>query len=111
MRIITWNCNMAFRKKANQVLAYKPGLLVIPECENIERLQFTNARHKPKDALWFGENPNKGLGIFSYSNFKFQLLDVHNPALKMIIPIAVTSDQFSFILFAIWAHNPSDPDG
>ncbi len=29
----------------------------------------------------------------------------------MIIPIAVTGGRFDFTLFAIWAHNPNDPDG
>ena len=29
----------------------------------------------------------------------------------MIIPIAVTGGHFDFTLYAIWANNPSDPDG
>lgn len=33
MKVITWNCNMAFRKKDANILSYKPDLLIVPECE------------------------------------------------------------------------------
>ena len=111
MKIITWNCNMAFRKKAAHILAYKPDILVVPECEHPDKLKFADDVQKPTDILWFGENKNKGLGIFSYSYFKFKLIKTHNPAFKMIVPIAVTGNDFKFTLFAVWANNPADPDG
>jgi exodeoxyribonuclease III len=110
MRIITWNCNMAFRKKAEFILTYKPDILIVPECEHPDKLKFSANAPEPKDILWFGTNQNKGLGIFSYSNFRFKLLDNHNPELKMIIPIAITGGNFDFTLYAIWANNPNDPD-
>jgi exodeoxyribonuclease III len=111
MKIITWNCNMAFRKKAEHILAYKPDIVVVPECECPEKLIFSADVPKPTDILWFGTNKHKGLAILSYGNFKFKLLDCHNEALKMIIPIAVTGGGYDFSLFAIWAFNPGDPDG
>ena len=111
MKIITWNCNMAFRKKADFILTYKPDILIVPECEHPDKLKFKSDIPEPKDILWFGTNQNKGLGIFSYSNFRFKLLDNHNPELKMIIPIAITGGNFDFTLYAIWANNPNDPDG
>ena len=111
MKIITWNCNMAFRKKAAVILAHKPDILVIPECEHPDKLKFEKEIARPTDSLWFGTNQNKGLGVFSYSKFRFKLLDSHNPELKMIIPIAVTGGSLDFILYAIWAYNPDDPDG
>lgn len=111
MKIITWNCNMAFRKKAAYILACKPDILVVPECEHPDKLKFNEGIPQPSDILWFGENKNKGLGIFSYSHFRFKLIKTHNPKFKMIIPIAVTGDNCKFTLFAVWANNPSDPDG
>jgi exodeoxyribonuclease-3 len=111
MRIITWNCNMAFRKKADYILSYKPDILIIPECEHPDKLLFSIDTPKPTEVLWFGKNRNKGLGIFSYSNFRFTVLDDHNQDLQMIIPIAVTGGAFDFTLFAIWANNPTDPEG
>lgn len=111
MKIITWNCNMAFRKKAGHILAYMPDILVIPECEHPDKLKFADDVQKPTDIRWFGENKNKGLGIFSYGHFKLRLIKNHNPAFKMIVPIAVTGINCKFTLFAVWANNPADPDG
>ena len=111
MRIITWNCNMAFRKKADVILTYNPDILIVPEFEHPDKLKLNTGIPQPTDVLWFGTNQHKGLGIFSYSNYRFKLLDMHNPELKMVIPIAVTGGQYDFTLYAIWANNPGDPDG
>lgn len=102
---------MAFRKKANQILAHHPDILVVPECEHPDKLKFTDDTVKPTSILWVGTNLNKGLGVFSYNNFKLKLLRIHNPAFKIIIPISVTCNNFKLTLFAIWANNPSDTDG
>jgi exodeoxyribonuclease-3 len=102
---------MAFRKKAAFILAHKPDILIVPECEHPDKLIFNNDTQKPTDILWFGTNLHKGLGIFSYSDFRFKVHDGHDQNLQMVIPIAVTGKQFSFNLFAIWANNPNDPDG
>ena len=111
MKIITWNCNMAFRKKADLLLGYEPDILIIPECEHPDKLLFPVSSVKPKDILWFGKNQNKGLAIFSYSDYRFTVLKKHNKKLRHIIPISVTGGQVDFNLFAIWANNPMDPDG
>jgi len=102
---------MAFRKKAGFILAYKPDILIVPECEHPDKLKFEATIPAPADMLWFGTNKNKGLGIFSYSGFRFKVLRNHNPELKMIIPVAVTGSGFKFTLYAVWANNPADPDG
>ena len=102
---------MAFRKKAGYILAHKPDILVVPECEHPDKLKFSDQLLKPSDILWFGTNSNKGLGIFSYSHYRFKLIKTHNPDFKLIIPVAVSGGDFNFTLFAIWANNPSDPDG
>ncbi|MGK4567783.1 hypothetical protein [Flavobacterium sp. 3HN19-14] len=102
MKIITWNCNMAFRKKAAFILKHSPDILVIPECECPDKLKFPDDVAKPADIVWYGENQNKGLGVFSYSDYKFKLLDCHNPDFKNILPILVTGNDIEFLLFAIW---------
>jgi exodeoxyribonuclease III len=102
---------MAFRKKAGFILAHQPDILIVPECEHPDKLTFSDGTPTPTDMLWFGNNKNKGLGIFSYSNFRFKVLLNHNPELKLIIPITVTGGLFPFTLFAIWANNPDDADG
>lgn len=102
---------MAFRKKAEIILTHEPDILIIPECEHPGKLIFKSDTPKPTDILWFGQNQNKGLGIFSYCNFQLKVLDVYDDNLKMIIPISVSDGHYNFTLFAIWANNPKDPDG
>jgi len=111
MKLITWNCNMAFRKKAGFILPYKPDILIVPECEHPDKLNFGPTIPLPTDTLWFGHNRNKGLGIFSYAGFRLKLLRGYKPELKMIIPVRVTANDATLMLYAIWANNPGDPDG
>jgi hypothetical protein len=103
---------MAFRKKAAFILPYNPDIAVISECENPEKLKFpSELRNYRPTFLWYGTNPHKGLGVFSYGDYRFQLLDCHNPSFKNILPIAVTGGKIDFTLFAVWANNPADKDG
>lgn len=111
MKLITWNCQGAFRKKADHILQHDPDILVVQECEHPDKLKYAKVALVPKDSIWFGDNPHKGLGIFSYSKFRFKLLENQNNQLKYITPVAVTGGPVDFILFAIWANNRDDPDG
>lgn len=101
---------MAFRKKAEFILSEKPDILIVPESEHPDKLKFKLDLKKPTDSLWFGKNLNKGLGIFSYGDYKLEVLDIYNPEIKTIIPIKVTGGKYDFTLFAIWAFNNDDPD-
>lgn len=86
MRIISWNCQGVFRKKADSILSFAPDILVVQECEHPDKI----LNSKATDFLWFGDNQNKGLGIFSFSNYRFTLLDCHTLDYKFIVPISVT---------------------
>lgn len=108
MKLITWNCQGAFRKKIDRILLEQPGILIVQECEHLDKLALAL---QPNDLLWIGENKHKGLGIFSFGNYKFELLSQHNEDIKIVIPISVIDGDFNFILLAIWANNHNDPDG
>ena len=101
MKIITWNCQGAFRKKAEFILTHLPDVLIIPESEHSVNLKFKADVPLPTDSIWLGNNPNKGLGVFSYSDFRFKLLDLHNPDFKNVLAIAVTGGKIDlcFLLF------------
>ncbi len=108
MRLITWNCQGAFREKAYSILTQRPDILVVQECEHPDKLAFKEATEKPGDYLWFGDNKHKGIGIFSYSDYKFQLSDQYNEAFKYIVPITVSNGTVEFTLFAVWANNRNE---
>jgi exodeoxyribonuclease III len=94
---------MAFRKKNEKILSFKPDILIISECENEVKLEFDKLTAKPNDFFWYGESENKGIGIFSYSDYKFELIEQFNPRFRYIIPLKAKSDKDEFILYAIWA--------
>jgi exodeoxyribonuclease III len=99
---------MAYRRKANVLLAHKPDIVIVPECEHPDRLKFDTKVLLPADIFWFGNNQHKGLGVFSYSDYTFELNNVHDPRFRTILPLAVKNKNQQFNLFAIWAYNPDD---
>tara|TARA_Y100000589_G_C27040881_1_gene583114 strand:+ start:37 stop:993 length:957 start_codon:yes stop_codon:yes gene_type:complete len=103
MRIIEWNSQGAFRKKHEKILSHNPDILIIPECESEENLKFGKLTPKPNDFIWYGDSANKGIGIFSYSDFKLEILTVFNPNYRYIVPLRVSNPRGAFILLAIWA--------
>ena len=111
MRIITWNCNMAYRKKAGLMQAYKPDILVIQECEHPDKLLFEQGLPKPADILWLGKNTHKGLAVISYGPFRLRLHRAYNPAFRIVAPIRIQGPESDLLLYAIWANNPDDPEG
>lgn len=108
MKLITWNCNRAYRKKAKLVLKYDPDIVVIPECEHPDKLKFEKDIKQPGDVVWFGNNHHQGLGIVSYSDYKIQLSRIHNPEFRIVLPLIVSNNKNRFLLFAVWANNPDD---
>lgn len=102
MKLITWNCQMAFRKKCQVILPLQPDILVVPECENGEKLQFGKLTPEPQDFFWYGDNPHKGIGIFAYADYRFELHASFNPDFRYVIPLKVKGKQ-QFNLLAIWA--------
>lgn len=102
---------MAFRKKAEVILRYQPHILIVPECECPERCLFPPSVQQPTDRLWYGTNCHKGLGIFSYGDFRCTEHGCHHPDFKLVVPLSVTDGRTALNLLAIWANNPIDKDG
>lgn len=105
MKLITWNCQGAFRKKADVILLQRPDILVVQECEHPDKLTFSSTTQVPNDFYWYSDGGKKGLGIFSYSNYKFELLPEFNPSFRYILPFRVTGNGQTFTLLAVWAMN------
>ena len=64
MKIVTWNCNGAFRKKYHAIENMQADILVIQECED-PACSTNKYVDWAGEYLWKGENKNRGIGIFS----------------------------------------------
>ncbi len=103
MKIVTWNCNGAFRNKFSFLNDINADINVILECETPKE-STQKFKHWSGDSyIWTGENKNKGIGIFARNNHKVSMLewsdtydmfinDKKNPSLS------VTSDMLQLFL-------------
>lgn len=106
MRIVTWNCASALRKKTEAVDALDADILVIQECED--------PRHQPAEFqawaglhLWSGSNRNKGLGIFARKGLSLTPLEWREPHLEHFL-VALVDGMIPII--AVWTKKGSQGD-
>jgi len=51
VRVVTWNCQGGFRRKAEVIEALQPDLAIIQECECPDRLRAQAAAWQTRDLL------------------------------------------------------------
>ena len=84
---------MAFRKKASRALTLSPDLLIVPECECLQKLERANSIPQPRHGIWKGDNEAKGIGILSYSDLEITLHKAYDPAFRYVVPIVVSGSR------------------
>ena len=110
MRIITWNCNGALRKKFYAIARLKADLYIIQECEDPKRTNDIYYTNWATNSFWIGDSRYKGLGIFTREHIKLQKLDWPNrfegKRVKYFLPCLVND---TFQLLAVWTHYNNSP--
>ena len=98
MRLVTWNCNGAFRRKFETVSALDPDLLVIQECED-PAFSSHDYRTWAGNYIWTGKGKNKGIGIFPRRGQSLERLDWPDSGFQMFLPVRV---DHKIDLIAVW---------
>lgn len=98
MKIVTWNCNGAFRKKYQEIEKLGADIYVIQECEDPG---YTHAALKnwADRYIWYGKSKYKGIGIFAPLAIEIQRLDWQDDGLNLFLPVRV-NNQFNLV--AAW---------
>lgn len=101
MKVLTWNCGGAFRKKFYLIDYQKVDIAVIQECENPAQSKDDNYKNWATNFIWIGDNKNKGLGVFCNKNVTIQKNDWDDDGTKYFISATINN---RFNLIAVWAH-------
>ena len=88
MRIVSWNCNGAFRNKYEMIAGYQPDVVVAPESESPKFLARTEQNIPCSSHIWDGESAYKGLSVFTFNGYKAYLPDFYSKKFKLT-PIAI----------------------
>lgn len=101
MKIISWNCNGAFRKKFQLIDELNADIIVVQECENPEIIADKTFKSWANNYLWTSDNKNKGLCIFCKNQMKIIDNEWKNDGNKYFIS-ANYENQFDIV--AVWNH-------
>lgn len=108
MKIITWNCQGAFRKKIEPIARAAPDVAVIQECERPDLLAFPEGLPAPTACAWTGLNRWKGLGVFAFTGLTLEVAPGYDERSRFFLPVRVGGTR-PFNLIAAWARDDHDP--
>ncbi len=119
MKIVTWNCAGAFRRKFAALAHFDADILVIQECEDpaIMRRGAIAADYRDfagDSYLWVGENKNKGLGIFANNGHVLRKLRWRDRGLELFLPCQIQGqiegpNERRLNLLAVWTKDAAKP--
>ena len=107
MRLVTWNANMGFHRKYQSLLDLGPDIAVVQEVANIETLRAKAPDFAFTDAVWVGENTQKGIAVFTFDGSALTVDSSYNPDIVHVVPVHVRGKRYLNLL-AVWAFNGRD---
>jgi exonuclease III len=103
MKIVSWNCNGAFRRKYAQIDELQADVVIIQECENPASIGGDYEIWADQYA-WAGGNKNKGFAVFAKNGHAITPLDWSSEGLMQFLPVRI-NDEFDIL--AVWTkQNP-----
>ncbi len=99
MKIVSWNCNGAFRKKRFALDEFDADVLVIQECENPGISSDLDYSAWATNYLWVGSVPYKGLGVFAKPELELKQILLPPNDFELFLPCKIGSD---ISMLAVW---------
>jgi exonuclease III len=106
VKIVSWNCNGAMRKKFGALEALAADVFIIQECEDPARCKDADYVEWAQNHLWVGPNKNRGLGVFAKPGIKLEAVELDAGALELFLPCRVND---SLALLACWTRAANSP--
>lgn len=100
--LVTWNCNMAFRKKKDRLLECNPDVLVVQECECPDQHGDWSAF---SDWCWIGANEHKGLAVFTRNGLSLETAGTVGDGGRFTLPVETDGP---LDVLGVWAMNDEE---
>ncbi len=107
MKIVSWNCAGAMRKKFSALSEISADIFVLQECENPEFSKDDAFKAWATNYLWVGENKHKGLAVVAKGDIKLTQLDRDAGNLQLFLP-CLLNDELTLV--AIWTKQANSPN-
>jgi len=107
LRIVTWNCNGALRKKWSRLAELEADVYVVQECEDPCQTNDVAYTGWCCNHLWTGTHKNKGIGVFASGDLTLQAIPLDSGRLELFLPCVVNGD---WPLLATWTKKANSPN-
>ena len=106
MRIVSWNCNGALRKKLDPLLKLNADIYIVQECEDPSQCKDSHYVAWAENYLWSGKNKHKGLGVFCRKDILLTPLAWEAYDLESFLPCKIND---TITLLAVWTRQANSP--
>jgi exodeoxyribonuclease-3 len=107
MRLVSWNCGSGFHRKVKALCALAPDVAIVQECADLDTLARKAPEFSPTCAIWTGNNPNRGLGVFSFGRYRLERAG-DDATITYALAARVLGPS-TFNLVALWSHYGTAP--
>lgn len=106
LRLVSWNCNGAFRNKLKSITALGADILIIQKCEDPVQTRHPEYRTFAQNYLWTGPTKNKGVAVFARADIRLEKIQMPLEPLELFLPVVVNEH---WPLLACWTRYANSP--